>query len=307
MQYVHDYDIIHRDVAARNFMLAKDFVVKIGDFGRAVNVNDLAVGIHIQEDDLPVRWCSPEVLQTQHFSGASDVFAFGTVMHEIFSYGKVVYPGKSNTEVQAMITNKQHPCQPLDCPDALYTISLQCWSYKPSNRPCFAELVGCLAGVEKRLRMGAEDHDLVCSVRLRQRDRPADRIAKAVSAFKREKNLSSTSRQSVASHADLLRRASSTVLFDGGYVLLDSFAGGADQYIVLDPDGDDQDAAEALQDKNLTMNDVELSGNVVLRTDHENQPRYLMLDMTPEIALSMSHQPRSASKALLELWGVDEI
>ena len=305
MRYVHDYNIIHRDIAARNFMLSEDFAVKIGDFGRAVETADLAAGVHIQEEDLPVRWCSPEVLQAQHFSGASDVFAFGTVMHEIFSYGKVVYPGKSNTEVQAMIVNQLRPSQPLDCPDAIYTISLQCWSYKPSNRPCFAELVGCLAGIEKRLRMGSEDHDLVCSVRMRQRDRPADRIAKAVGTFRRDKNLSSASR---SSQMELLRRASSTVLFDGGYVLQHSYAGGMDQFIVLDPDGDDRDAAEALEDKALTIDDVDMaSGEVILRTEHESQPRYVMLDMTPQAALSIGRQQRASSKALLELSSVDEI
>ena len=38
---------------------------------------------------MPVRWCAPEVLDYGKFSTQSDVWAFGVVLWEMFSYGKV--------------------------------------------------------------------------------------------------------------------------------------------------------------------------------------------------------------------------
>jgi serine/threonine protein kinase len=39
------------------------------------------------EDYLAVRWCAPEILESRDYSGASDVFSFGVVLWEIFTFG----------------------------------------------------------------------------------------------------------------------------------------------------------------------------------------------------------------------------
>lgn len=235
MEFITSHSIIHRDVAARNFMLAEDYTLKIGDFGRAIVCEDQA-GVQILEDSVPVRWSSPEVLSRDWYSSASDVWAFGIAIFEVFSYGRMVYPGKTNEDVVELILDRRRPDQPLDCPDAIYSTCLQCWSYKASNRPSFAELVGYIGSIERRLRGGAEDQDLACSKRfIEYQRRPTERIAEAAGGFSRSRPGSATSRRSTASQVELLKRTSSTMLFDGGYVLLDSVAGVTDHFIVLDP------------------------------------------------------------------------
>jgi serine/threonine protein kinase len=50
---------------------------------------------------IPVRWAAPEVLTQQAWSAASDVWAFGVVLWEIFSNGSEPYATQSDQEVGA--------------------------------------------------------------------------------------------------------------------------------------------------------------------------------------------------------------
>jgi serine/threonine protein kinase len=52
---------------------------------------------------IPVRWAAPEVLTQQAWSTASDVWAFGVVLWEIFSNGSEPYATQSDQEVGAAI------------------------------------------------------------------------------------------------------------------------------------------------------------------------------------------------------------
>ena len=48
---------------------------------------------------VPVRWMAPESIERRVFSSESDVFAFGIVLWEIYTFGKTPYYGLDNHEV----------------------------------------------------------------------------------------------------------------------------------------------------------------------------------------------------------------
>ena len=82
----------------------------------------------------------PESILYGKFTTESDVWSFGVVLWEIYSYGLQPYYGYSNQEVIEMIRSRQLlPC-PEDCPSRMYAFMVECWHEVPSRRPSFSEI-----------------------------------------------------------------------------------------------------------------------------------------------------------------------
>ena len=83
---LHRIGIVHCDLAARNVLLDSSFQGKIGDLGSAMEEGTIEV-----LGNCPWRWVSPEVEHFMKFNPASDAWAFGITLWEIFTFGKTPY------------------------------------------------------------------------------------------------------------------------------------------------------------------------------------------------------------------------
>ena len=140
MAYLSKQSFVHKDLATRNCLVGENGVVKISDFS---GLRDLYAGDYYRvpaRPPVPVRWMSPESLTLGSYSSASDVWSYGVVMWEIFSYGLQPHFGYSNQEVIERIRTGQHlPC-PDGCPHAVFAVMKECWIEDPAKRPGFSEL-----------------------------------------------------------------------------------------------------------------------------------------------------------------------
>jgi serine/threonine protein kinase len=102
--FLHSREIIHRDIAARNFLLTASLQVKMSDFGMT-KMSDYYYGG--AEKALPIRWLSPEVMLRRKFSFESDRWALGVTLWEIFSFGALPYAELVNNEVTEKVMKKQ--------------------------------------------------------------------------------------------------------------------------------------------------------------------------------------------------------
>jgi serine/threonine protein kinase len=78
------------------------FKVKISDFGlsRSLGISDEYYRSDFSPTmKLPIAWCAPECINVLRFTSASDVYAFGVTLYEIFSYGKMPWHGYTGSQV----------------------------------------------------------------------------------------------------------------------------------------------------------------------------------------------------------------
>ncbi|XP_063151319.1 tyrosine-protein kinase SYK isoform X2 [Candoia aspera] len=137
MKYLEENNFVHRDLAARNVLLVTQHYAKISDFGlsKALGSNDYYRAEH--HGKWPVKWYAPECMNFFKFSSKSDVWSFGVLMWETFSYGQKPYKGMKGSEVAQMIERGERMESPPGCPSEIYGLMKLCWTYNADNRPSF--------------------------------------------------------------------------------------------------------------------------------------------------------------------------
>ncbi|XP_040577456.1 tyrosine-protein kinase JAK2 [Lepeophtheirus salmonis] len=166
MEYLASKNIIHRDLAARNILVADETTVKIADFGLARVSSDYYV--MSSSSSIPVKWLAPECLTNKVYSTASDIWAFGVTLWEMFSYGKIPnligcedFFNESGTQeqhsaemqkfVEALLEGRRFP-RTEDCSHIVYNeLILPCWEKDSKNRPNFTALKRLISNIELRV------------------------------------------------------------------------------------------------------------------------------------------------------------
>ncbi|XP_046335927.1 inactive tyrosine-protein kinase transmembrane receptor ROR1-like isoform X3 [Haliotis rufescens] len=158
MEYLASHHFVHRDLAARNILVGENLTVKISDFGLSRDVYSSDYYRVQSKSLLPVRWMPPESIMYGKFTTDSDVWAFGVVLWEVFSYGLQPYFGYSNQEVIEMIRSRQILGCPEDCPARIYGLMVECWHETPARRPSFREIHARLRAWKGEIMTGQNPH-----------------------------------------------------------------------------------------------------------------------------------------------------
>ncbi|XP_042365293.1 tyrosine-protein kinase SYK isoform X2 [Plectropomus leopardus] len=146
MKYLEEHNFVHRDLAARNVLLVTQHYAKISDFGLSKAVAEEQNYYKAKgHGKWPVKWYAPECINYFKFSSKSDVWSFGVLMWEAYSYGQKPYKGMKGNDVMQMIESGQRMDAPVNCPQEMYELMRSCWTYKVEERPAFTV-------VEPRLR-----------------------------------------------------------------------------------------------------------------------------------------------------------
>ncbi|MCJ8737680.1 hypothetical protein PDJAM_G00026850 [Pangasius djambal] len=135
MEYLESKKLVHRDLAARNILISEDNIAKISDFGLA-----MADCQSIDVAKLPVKWTAPEALNNKKFSTRSDIWSYGVLLWETFSFGRQPYPKMTLKEVKEKVEEGYRMEPPEDCPSEIYAIMRLCWEKDPKMRPSFHKL-----------------------------------------------------------------------------------------------------------------------------------------------------------------------
>ncbi|XP_020793561.2 serine/threonine-protein kinase LMTK2 isoform X1 [Boleophthalmus pectinirostris] len=137
--HLHKHNFLHSDLALRNCYLTADLTVKVGDYG--IGPYRYKEDYIITEDDLfaPLRWLAPELVCERHGgvitleqTKASNVWALGVTLWELFENANQPYPHLSDREVLNHVIKEQQvklfkPQLDLPYSDRWYEVLQFCW------------------------------------------------------------------------------------------------------------------------------------------------------------------------------------
>ncbi len=129
----HDQGMLHRDLKPANVMIDGDGDAKIADFGLA------AIASSLSREDVLVgtpKYMAPEQLRGESVDRASDIFAFGLVLHEMIT-GQPVYDEKSVQDLRdAHERTDPNPSTYLPTIEpTLEAVIQRCLARDPAQRP----------------------------------------------------------------------------------------------------------------------------------------------------------------------------
>ncbi|XP_060908129.1 protein tyrosine kinase 2 beta, b isoform X2 [Labrus mixtus] len=146
--FLEGVNMVHRDIAVRNVLVASPDCVKLGDFGLSRYIEDEEY-YKASVTRLPIKWMAPESINFRRFTSASDVWMFAVCVWEIMSCGQQPFFWLENRDVINQLEQGIRLPKPDNCPPALYSLMTRCWSYDPRERPNFTELVVKISDVHK--------------------------------------------------------------------------------------------------------------------------------------------------------------
>ncbi|GFR46705.1 hypothetical protein Agub_g8325 [Astrephomene gubernaculifera] len=160
LHYLHDKGIVHGDLTAWNVMLCtasnpqndrsgRNFTAKVADFGLSRTL-DLRSKIKTRTYGT-ISHMPPECLISGIISKATDVFAFGVLLWQMYTglrpwagmnHGQIIYNvGMKNVQL----------IFPPGTPPAIADLSSSCTRTEPTKRPSFSEILSKLDGIRASL------------------------------------------------------------------------------------------------------------------------------------------------------------
>uniref|UniRef100_A0A1X7U9D3 Protein kinase domain-containing protein n=1 Tax=Amphimedon queenslandica TaxID=400682 RepID=A0A1X7U9D3_AMPQE len=154
MCYLASQKFIHRDLAARNCMIDDDGIIKVADFGLSEDIYSQNYFRQLKGSKdsssspvkLPLKWMALESIHDGLFSEKSDVWSYGVLCWEVFSLGRVPYPGLDPAGVVELLDTGGRLYTPNNeaCSKEIYSLMTSCWSESPDDRPVFSDLVSSI-------------------------------------------------------------------------------------------------------------------------------------------------------------------
>ncbi|KAL3638774.1 hypothetical protein CASFOL_016681 [Castilleja foliolosa] len=136
LKYLHDRNVVHRDIKCANILVDTNGLVKLADFGlaKATKLND------VKSCKGTAFWMAPEVVRSLGYGLPADIWSLGCTVLEMLT-GRFPY---SNVECMAAlykIGRGERPAIPESISNDARDFILKCLQVDPSLRPTAAELL----------------------------------------------------------------------------------------------------------------------------------------------------------------------
>lgn len=160
MEYLHEQNIIHRDLKSLNILLDQSSLPKICDFGISRFFAQESNQYVTKQIGTP-HWMAPEMFNSTNYDSKVDVYAFGILLWEMLTE-KVPYAGMSSVQIALHVCEQRRPEIPEDAPDSLRALITLCWQDDPLKRPSFSKIYRALR--DRKITFPNTDESFVISL-----------------------------------------------------------------------------------------------------------------------------------------------
>lgn len=121
--YIHTNNVIHRDLACRNFLLNEHRNIKLCDLGMSKRLDFVVDYYQHNEVSVAVRWAAPQCLSKGVFNRGTDTWALCVSLRELYTRGEAPYVDliESRAVYDAIIGGRR-----LDAPDIMPAVLRRC-------------------------------------------------------------------------------------------------------------------------------------------------------------------------------------
>jgi len=140
LKYIHELQIIHRDIKSDNILVSRKGEIKITDFGFSARLDPG----HQKRNTIvgTPYWMAPELIKGELYDSKVDIWSLGIMVMEMIE-GEPPYLDKNPVEALVSISTKGIPdlFDPTQTSSVLRDFLSKCCSVSPSIRPTAAELL----------------------------------------------------------------------------------------------------------------------------------------------------------------------
>ena len=147
LAYLHQNNVVHRDLKSANIFLDEIGSAVVGDLGFSKAVGADALHITAKQLGSPY-WMSPEMIRSNSFSFASDLYAFGIIIWEMNAHKLPYQNVKSRRELEDAVLAGERPKVDSQWPQESIRLMKECWKAEPNMRPSADEVIEILQSPE---------------------------------------------------------------------------------------------------------------------------------------------------------------
>ncbi|OQR88523.1 kinase [Thraustotheca clavata] len=157
LQYLHNSQMIHRDLKSPNILVDETWHAKIADFG-TLRLAEIvrSQNQHINQEMTGLvgttRWMAPEVIKgNKQYTEKIDIYSMGIILWELIDGRKLPFDEiRWNHQIESAIVQGKRPQLIANsCPPRWKVLVSMCWQPDPTQRPTISQLIRSLHRVAK--------------------------------------------------------------------------------------------------------------------------------------------------------------
>ncbi len=144
LSYLHQKQIIHRDLKSLNVLLDDQYKAKLADFGLAKVRSEISSRHSAQSGGAKgtTQWMAPEIFSSLNpeYTTKTDIFSYGIVLWELAAH-EYPYKNANPNVVPVLVMQGLRETFPLGTPERYAQLAQQCWDGAPDKRPTVDEAI----------------------------------------------------------------------------------------------------------------------------------------------------------------------